>query len=123
MMTVWPMIVGRQQSPLYFGTGGVVLLILISLVSWYWAKQRQQAAIEQQRDIDLKGLAYFCFAMATWNSCGAAGMPGYAIYPEQVVANQAGLFVTQQFKVVMLYFILAWLFTFLRERRKVVQVN
>lgn len=119
LMTVWPMIVGRHQSPLYFGTGGVILLLLITGVCWYWARQRLVAAIEQRRNIDLKGLAYFCFAMATWNSCGAAGMPAYAIYPDLVVANNMGLFVTQQFKVVMIYFILAWLFTFLHERRKV----
>lgn len=117
LMTVWPMIVGRQQSPLYFGTGGVILLVLISGVSWYWAKQRQLAAVDRKRSVDLKGLAYFCFAMATWNSCGAAGMPAYAIYPDRVVANDMGLFVTQQFKVIMIYFILAWIFTFLSERR------
>jgi len=119
LMTVWPMIVGRQQSPLYFGTGGVVLILLITGVCWYWARQRMLAGNERKRNIDLKGLAYFCFAMATWNSCGAAGMPAYAIYPEAVMANKMGMFVTQQFKVVMIYFILAWLFTFIYERRKV----
>ena len=60
--------------------------------------------------LNLRGLAYFCFALATWNSCGAGGLPGFALYPQTVIATHSQAFLIGQFKVIMFYFILAWLF-------------
>ena len=41
--------------------------------------------------------------------CGVAGMPGYALYPERSLEVNAYPFIIGQVKVLMLYFVLAWL--------------
>ena len=116
IMVSWPALVGRTHSPLYFGTGGVIMLCLIVMVVWYWSHYRHHVHHDMQHALDFKALGYFCFALAAWNVCGTLGLPGYGIYPEkmQQAFNQG--FVTGQAKVVMIYFILAWFFTLMGMR-------
>ena len=109
LVTIWPFILGRENSPSYFGYSGGLLLILIFSVAWFWAEQRQNCQPSQRKVVDLKGTSYFFFALATWNLCGVVGMPGYALYPERSLAVNAYPFIIGQVKVVMLYFVLAWL--------------
>lgn len=109
LVTIWPFVTGRENSASYFGYSGGLLLILIFSVGWFWAQQRQNCEPSHRKAIDLKGTSYFFFALATWNICGVAGMPGYALYPERSLAVNAYPFIIGQVKVVMLYFVLAWL--------------
>lgn len=124
LVVVWPFIAGRENSVSYFGFSGGLLLVLIYSVGWFWAQQRRTCDPNQQKVIDLRGSAYFFFALATWNMCGAAGMPGYALYPERSLELNAYPFIIGQVKVVMLYLVLAWLSLLLsylmmrRENRK-----
>lgn len=104
---LWPAWLGRAHSPLYFGAGGAILVLLIIAVSWYW--QRLHSSADHPAHY-LRGLAYFCFALATWNSCGAGGLPGFALYPQTVIDTHNQAFLIGQYKVIMIYFILAWLF-------------
>lgn len=113
LVVIWPFIVGNQNSRYYFMFGGIILLILIFAVTWFWAEQREQHNAAYRHIIDLRGMGYFFFAMATWNSCGMAGMPGYALYPERSLEVNAYPFIIGQTKVIMLYFILGWLFILL----------
>lgn len=109
LVTIWPFVAGRENSASYFGYSGGLLLVLIFSVGWFWAQQRQGCEASHRKVIDLKGTSYFFFALATWNICGVAGMPGYALYPERSLAVNAYPFIIGQVKVVMLYFVLAWL--------------
>ena len=109
LVVIWPFIVGAENSRWYFMFGGGFLFVLISTVAWFWSQQRNQTPIEQKKIVDLRGMAYFSFALATWNSCGAMGMPGYGLYPERSLAVDAYPFIIGQVKVIMLYFILGWL--------------
>mgnify|MGYP007059378998 CR=1 FL=1 len=120
LVVIWPALIGRDADALYFGVGGTLLLILISGTGWHWALQRQQTLPSQRRAVDYRGFAYFCFATATWHICGAGGMPGFAIYPDSVIGVKHYPFIISQFKVVMLYLILAWgsLFLSFRSARK-----
>jgi len=109
LIVIWPFMVGSENSRWYFMIGGSLLLLLILSVAWFWAQQRNNATPALRKVIDLRGLSYFFFALATWNSCGAMGMPGYALYPERSIAVNAYPLIIGQVKVIMLYFILAWL--------------
>ncbi len=108
LVVIWPFMVGSENSHWYFIIGGSLLLLLILIVAWYWAQQRNQTTQSLRRVADLRGLSYFFFALATWNSCGAMGMPGYALYPERSIEVNAYPLIIGQVKVIMLYFILAW---------------
>jgi len=113
LMVLWPFVVGNENSRWYFMIGGGLLFILISTVAWFWAKQRNQVISQQRKIVDLRGMAYFCFALATWNICGAMGMPGYGLYAERSLEVNAYPFITGQVKVIMLYLIMAWFFLML----------
>ena len=113
LVLIWPEIVGKDYHPLYFGAGGITMLVLISLSGWYWSRQRAKIAQEQRYIADLQGIGYFCFAMATWHCCGVGGLPGFAIYPDTLMSIKSYPFILGQLKVVMLFLTLAWLCTFL----------
>ena len=115
-MVSWPAVVGREHVPAYFGVGGIVMLILIVLVAWQWSHYRHHVHHDMRRALDFKALGYFCFALAAWNTCGTLGLPGYGIYPEQMQQHFNQEFVVGQAKVVMLYFVMAWLFTLIGMR-------
>jgi len=120
LVSIWPFVVGRENSASYFGYSGGLLLVLIFAVGWFWAQQRRSCEPSHRKVVDLKGTGYFFFALATWNICGVAGMPGYALYPERSLAVDAYPFIIGQVKVVMLYLVLAWLsllLSFLAKRR------
>lgn len=108
LVIAWPALIGRQDNPQYFALGGALLLFLIAGSAWYWAKQRRQCEPRHRLATDLRGFGYFCFAMATWHVCGAGGLPGFAIYSESDIHIKHYPFLIGQFKVVMLYLILAW---------------
>ncbi len=113
LVLIWPEIVGKDYQPAYFATGGITMLVLISLTGWYWSRQRASMAKEQRYIADLQGIGYFCFAMATWHCCGVGGLPGFAIYPDSSMSIKSYPFILGQLKVVMLFLILAWGSTFL----------
>jgi len=109
LIVIWPFVVGADNSARYFGFGGGLLLVMIFSVGWFWARLRATCQPSHRKIIDLRGLSYLFFALATWNMCGAVGMPGYALYPERSLEVNAYPFIIGQVKVVMLYFVLAWL--------------
>ena len=108
LVLIWPAITGREHSPQYFATVGIILIFLISMSAWLWARQRSSVEGAQRVSADLRGLGYFCFAMATWHCCGVAGLPGFAIHPDHVVLAKSYPFILGQLKVIMLYLIFAW---------------
>lgn len=108
LIVIWPFMVGAENSRWYFMIGGSLLLLLILIVAWFWTQQRNKTTPALRKMVDLRGLSYFFFALATWNSCGAMGMPGYALYPERSMTVNAYPLIIGQVKVIMLYFILAW---------------
>lgn len=117
LVVLWPFIVGSAHSRWYFGIGGGLLLVLIFAVGWLWAQQRQQHDKAYRLVLDLRGAGYFFFALATWNTCGILGMPGYALYPARSMSVHAYPFIIGQSKVVMLYLILGWVFILLSHLR------
>jgi hypothetical protein len=112
-----PGIFGTQHSPNYFGYGGMSILVLVAAAMWYWGKYRMRLTDAMRPAADWQGLGYLAFALAAWNLCGFGGMPGFAVYPEKMIALSAIPFAVGQLKAVMALFILGWIFTVLGLRR------
>jgi hypothetical protein len=118
-----PAVLGKQHSPQYFGLGGITLLGLTALSLWYWGKFRARVSAALRPAVDWQGLGIFAFALAAWNLCGVGGMPGFALYPEQVLKLQSLPFAVPQLKAVMALLILGFLFTALGLRRAAMAVR
>lgn len=106
-----PGIFGTQPSPAYFGYGGMAILALVAVALWFWGQYRLRVAQAMRGAADLQGLGLLAFALAAWNLCGFAGMPGFAVYPEKMLALAAIPFAVGQLKAVMALFVLGWIFT------------
>ena len=112
-----PGIIGTQHSPNYFGFGGMTILALVAVAMWFWGKYRMRLSAAMRPAADWQGLGLLAFALAAWNLCGFGGMPGFAVYPEKMIALNAIPFAVGQLKAVMALFILGWIFTVLGLRR------
>jgi hypothetical protein len=117
LMFLVPALAGTANSPLYFGTGGIILLVLILLAIWSWGHYRAGLAEAARTASDLQVLGYLCFALAAWNTCGVGGMPGFALYPAKMAQAETHFLVVANMKSVMVFFILGWLFTLLGFRK------
>ena len=117
MPILTPGIFGTQHSPNYFGYGGMTILVLVATAMWYWGKYRMRLTDTLRPAADWQGLGLLAFALAAWNLCGFGGMPGFAVYPEKMIALNAIPFAVGQLKAVMALFILGWIFTVLGLRR------
>jgi len=112
-----PGVFGTQHSPAYFGYGGMLILLLVALAMWFWGQYRLRLSEVARPAADWQGLGLLAFALAAWNLCGFGGMPGFAVYPEKMLALKAVPFAVGQLKAVMALFILGWIFTVLGLRR------
>jgi hypothetical protein len=76
---------------LIFGFMGCLFVILFLALVWTWARRRPSLEPQRQRAADLQLGAGLCSFTASWQACGLAGRPGFAIYPElvQKFANQS----------------------------------
>jgi len=104
-------LLGPSHSPLYFGAGGVIIMVLIIMYAWYWSAYRAGLDDKLHRASDFQAMGYLSFALAAWNLCGVGSIPGMAMYPEKMLAFEPRFFAVAQLKVVMAFFVLGWLFT------------
>lgn len=112
-----PGILGTQHSPVYFGIGGLTILLLTALAMWFWGRYRRRVSAALRPAVDWQGLGILAFALAAWNLCGFGGMPSFAVYPEKMIALNAVPFAVGQLKAVMALFILGFAFTAFGLRR------
>lgn len=106
-----PEILGKRHSPGYFGWGGISIMVLVAVATWFWGNWRLRLNGAQRAAADWQGLGYLAFALAAWNLCGFGSMPSFALYPEKMMALDAIPFAVGQLKSIMALFILGWLFT------------
>lgn len=112
-----PLLLGRDASATFFGTGGYVILLLIVISFWFWGAHRAKLPQVAHLATDLQGAGYLCFAMVAWNLCGVGGMPSFSLDPERMMALVTQQFAIGQMKSVMVLIILGWLFTLLGYRK------
>ena len=115
-------VVGTAHSPLYFGAGGIAIMLLIIAVSWYWAIYRAGLDVRYHKASDFQATGYLCFALAAWNLCGVGSIPGMAMYPQKMMTLEPRFFAVAQMKAVMAFFVLGWLFTVIGIK-KFIDVN
>jgi len=106
-----PLLFGRGQSAVFFGTGGYLILLMLLAVTWLWGKYRAGLPQEARAGTDLKGAGYLYFAIATWNLCGIGGMPSFALEPDRMIELGTREFATGQMKTVMVLLLIGWFLT------------
>ena len=104
-------IIGTAHSPAYFGTGGIAIMLLIIVFSWYWSVYRADLDDKYHKASDFQAMGYLCFALAAWNLCGVGSIPGMAMYPEKMLTLEPHFFAVAQMKAVMAFFVSGWAFT------------
>jgi hypothetical protein len=104
-----PGIAGRAADPLFFASGGYLLLLLILAALWFWGRYRRALEPALRPAADIQAAGYLCFAAASWNLCGLATMPSYALEPERMSALNTLGFATGQAKAIMALLVVAWL--------------
>jgi len=108
-----PLLFGRCQNKVFFGTGGCLILLMLLAVTWLWGKYRAGLPQEARAGADLKGAGYLYFAIATWNLCGIGGMPSFALEPDRMIGLGTREFATGQMKTVMVLLLIGWFLTVL----------
>ena len=106
-----PQIFGPGTGGIYFGSGGVIIMIAIVISFWFWAEERSRQPIDERNSGDLKALGYLCFGLAAWNTCGLASMPSFGLFPELMIQQEMRPFAVGQAKSIMAYFVIGWLLT------------
>ena len=106
-----PAIFGRDISGVYFGGGGITILLAMVVSFWYWAQYRAGLNAAAKTAADIKALGYVCFGLAAWNTCGLASLPSFGLYPETMLEQGMRPFAIGQAKAIMAYFVLGWVFT------------
>jgi hypothetical protein len=112
-----PLLFGREQSAVFFGTGGYLFLLVLLAVTWFWGKYRASLPREARAGTDLKGAGYLYFAVATWNLCGIGAMPSFALEPDRMIELGTREFATGQMKTVMVLLLIGWFLTALGYHR------
>lgn len=106
-----PQIFGPHTGGIYFGSGGVTIMVAMVISFWFWAQYRSQQPVDERKSGDLKALGYLCFGLAAWNTCGLATMPSFGLFPELMIQQGMRPFAVGQAKAIMAYFVIGWLFT------------
>ena len=102
--------------PVVFGIGGGLILFFFFLTIVYWTKNRRGKKNESVIAADFQFLSYVFFLLTAINLCALVGNPFSGLYfPEKVLRDESQPFLYSIGLKVMIYFVLAWLFTFLSQ--------
>jgi len=106
-----PVIFGRELGNLFFGVMGISIIVFVLLTFWFTSKFRNRLDKAARVALDFKLLGYLCFGIVTWQVCGFANAPGFAIYPEKMIELGVKPFAVGQLKSIMIYFSVGWILT------------
>lgn len=102
----------------FFGIGGSLITVLLVLIFVRWADDRRRLKDFDRANADCRLVAYFFFAMATYNLCPLMGVKTFGLYPEKMIRfglqAEAASFASR----VMIELVLGWLFIFLSYRKR-----
>ena len=102
--------------PIVFGIGGGFILSFFFLTIVYWAKNRRRNKNENLIATDFQLISYIFFLLTAINLCALVGNPFSGLYfPEKVLRDESLPFLYSIGLKVIIYFVLAWLFTFLSQ--------
>ena len=105
LVLIISMMVGMGgHIPILFGIGGTTMLLCFIAILKMWSKERVALKDKSHIALDFKLVSYVFFLIATWFTCGMAGIP--------YLKSMEG--VTQGSPIhIMVFFVLGWIFLFL----------
>lgn len=109
--------------PLFFGIGGGLITVLLILIFIRWSEERKHLKDPEKTAADYRLIAYFFFAMATYNLCPLLGVKTFGLYPEKMLRYGAQAEAASFASHVMIELFLGWIFIFLSYRRGVRRSN
>ena len=111
LVGITPALLGREMTIGLFGVTGFIILTSVMVTYWFISRYRFTLKKDSQLALDYKLLGYLCFGIVTWQVCGFATSPGYAIFPEKMIDLGVRPFAIGQLKSITMYFTLGWVFT------------
>ena len=104
---------GSKHSPVFFGIGGSVILLLFFFLAVSWGKTRHRLDFFAKRAGDYRMAGYLFFVIASWQICGLGGIPFFTLYPDKMELFRTLPYAISQTKLIMVLLIIAWGFTLL----------
>ena len=114
-MVLFPSTLGYY--PLVFGISGGLILVFFFAALWYRAKQRRMLEGVARTAADFQLVSYVFFLLVALHMCMLLGNPFFGLYfPEKVLLFDWALPAHYSMGTkAVIYFALAWLFTFLNH--------
>lgn len=70
---------------LIYGIAGGAITVMVLVVVYRWARERDQLPSQLRMSADLRMVGYFFFAMATYTLCPLMGVRAFALQPERMI--------------------------------------
>jgi hypothetical protein len=103
--------------PVLFGIAGGLTLVLFFAALWHWARRRRLLVGAARTAADFQLVSYVFFLLTALLMCSLLGNPFSGLFfPEKVLEQEALPFHYAMGTKAAIYFVLAWLFTFLSQR-------
>jgi hypothetical protein len=99
--------------PLFFGISGGLITILLIFIFLRWSDERNRLHDVEKNAADFRLIAYFFFAMATYNLCPLLGVKTFGLYPEKMIRYGLQAEASSFASRIMIELVLGWIFIFL----------
>ena len=104
--------------PRFFGIGGGLITVLLIFIFMRWSEERNRLNDADKNAADFRLIAYFFFAMATYNLCPLLGVKTFGLYPEKMIRYDLEAEASAFASRIMIELILGWVFIFLSYRKR-----
>ena len=104
--------------PHFFGIGGGLITVLLIFIFMRWSEERNRLNDVEKNAADFRLIAYFFFAMATYNLCPLLGVKTFGLYPEKMIRYDLEAEASAFASRIMIELIMGWVFIFLSYRKR-----
>lgn len=101
----------------FFGICGGLITVLLVLIFIRWADERSRLKDFEKTAADYRLIAFFFFAMATYNLCPLMGVKAFGLYPEKMIRYGLQAEASSFASRIMIELVLGWVFIFLSYRK------
>lgn len=101
----------------FFGIGGGLITVLLALIFICWTEESKHLKDSEKTAADYRLMAYFFFAMATYNLCPLLGVKTFGLHPEKMIRYGAQAEAVSFASHIMIELVLGWTFIFLSYRK------
>lgn len=108
LLSLIPEIVDKIKGLWFYGLGSIAILVIFSILTWYWAKDRIKLSHKEQHVSDLRMVGYLFFVIAAWELCGVGSIPFFTFYPSGFEDYDSIRFIVNQSKLVLVFLLIGW---------------